>query len=139
MQLVMPTSNPYPLTLSTTLIFNSPAPGSVPPKVVASITEMDWTGYTLFEFVSAAQDQSSALVQLINYPINNTVNQRINLLRFHIAVFELDKYTFTSEIFEYVETSPCCVSQLIQIANAQLYDMAVLVAYEDYYTNVKAL
>ena len=129
MQLVMPTSNPYPPTLSTTLSFISPVPGSTPPKVVASITEMDWTGQTLFEFASAAQDQSSAVIQLIIYPTNDPVNQRINLLRFHIAVFELDKFMFTSEIFEYVETNPCCSSQLIQIANMQLYDIAVLVAY----------
>ena len=125
----MPTSNPYPSTLSTTLSFVSPAPGSVPPKVVASITEMEWTGQTLFEFTSATQNQSSGLIQLIIYPINDTVNQRINLLCFHIAVFELDKFVFTSEIFEYVETNPCCSGQLIQITNMQLYDIAVLVAY----------
>lgn len=129
MQLVMPTSDPYPPTLSTTLSFNSSVPGSVPPKVVASIIEMEWTGHTLFEFASAAQDQSSALIQLIMYPINDPANQRISLLKFHIAVFELDKFTFTSEIFEYVETNPCCSSQLIQIANTQLYDIAVLIAY----------
>lgn len=129
MQLVIPTSNPYPSTLSTTLGFVSPATGYVPPKVVASIIEMEWTGHTLFEFASAAQDQSSALIQLIIYPTSDNVNQRINILRFHIAVFELDKFMFNSEIFEYVETNPCCSGQLIQIANMQLYDIAVLVAY----------